>query len=426
MENVIRSFTCVLRHTHSADDIINNINALLYGTALVGDISDNDRLGILDFPETTVLDANVATTTKLSKAELIERAASSPSELSVEEYRLLRDRFWLNLTAAELETQRSAQYAISTSEEVYWQVTGPLKKVRAMLHDSNEEAALSNAKLEQARRMMADLKERDKQAVESRLPTAHPWVKRLWQEDQGKKAWGYAVYYAPGAYDEEYQCRIDARLHSAQLNAGCVGPMSRRWRLQELSWPDSPMLRQTPLPDPADEELEIRAVPGRPRIFHGPPWQPPNIYTASQLEDRFQALRQHFVAARDHASGRSGTASDSQTNPGALQDGILRNVFLVIDQQCVKHVLDTRAHPDDVWVYAVDPDYQQSTHAADDEPPPNEYRGYLRVRVQHLCGNFFEARKYHEDEYSMQALWKAAQSNWLKVFISVKEAEQQI
>ena len=421
MEMVIKSFTCVLRHTHHADDIINNINALSNGTTRASDISDNDRLGILDFPDNATQDANVAATTSLSRVELIERAASSPSELSVEEYCLLRDRFWLNLSEPEEKSKRAAQYTISASEEVYWQVTGQLKKVRAMLHDNNEEVAILNADNEQWRRMRVEREKRDRLSVESRLPTAQPWVKRLWEEDQGKRIWGYAVYYAPGTVDEEYQCRIDLRLHSTLTNAGCASTMSRRFRLQHLDWPDSPMLNQEPLPEPVDDESE-RAVPGRPGLFRGT-WQPPNIYTSSQLEDRFQALRQHFTATRDHASGEQGTASESQTGHGGLQGGMLRNVFLVIDQQCVRHVLDTRGHPDDPWVYAVDPDYLQSAHAATTEPSPNEYRGYLRVRVTQLCNNFFDARKYHEDEFPMQVLWEAAQSNWHKTFVSVKKAE---
>lgn len=424
MEDVIKSFTCVLRHTHSTNDIINNINALADGSALARNISDHDRLGILDFPDTSTQDANVTATTSLSKAELVKRAASSPSELSVGEYSLLRDRFWLDLTAGELKAQESAQLALSASDEIYYQVTGQLEKVRAMLHDNNEAAALLNADNEEWRRMAAELKEEEKREAESRLPTAQPWVKRLWEEDKGERNWGYAVYYPPEAVDEEYECGRDLRLHSAQLSAGCLGRMSMRWRLQYLDWPDNPILRQAPLPDPVDDDSGFRAVPGRPGLFTGT-WKPPNMYTTSQLEDRFQALRQNFKAARDHTPERSGTASDSQTSHGGLQDGMLRNVFLVVDQQCVRQVLDTRGHPDDAWVYAVNPDYVQSSEATGDETSSNEYRGYLRVRIETLCGDFFDARKYHEDEFSMQDLWQAAQSNWLKAFVSVKKAEQQ-
>jgi hypothetical protein len=428
MESVIKTFTCVLRHTHNADDIINNVNALSDGTALPGNISDNDRLGILDFPDTATQDANVATSTSLSKVELLERAVSAPSELSVKEYRLLEQRFWLDLTAAELETQTAAQLALATSEEVFYQVTGQLKKVRAMLHDNNEEAALLNAGNEEWRRMLADLNERDKQEVESRLPTAQSWVKRLWDEEQGEKNWGYAVYRAPEAVNEEYECRRDARLDQAKLIAGCVGTMSRNWRLQYLDWPDSPSLSQAPLCDPAGEDsgrVEDRVEPGRPKRFLGL-YNPPDMYTASQLQARFLVLRQHFIAARDDTTGKQETASNSQTSRSGLQDGILRNVFLVIDQQCIDCLLSRKAHPDYAWVYAVDPDYLQSTDTATHETPSNEYRGYMRVRVDQLANNFFDARKYHEDEFPMQVLWQAAQLSRLQAFVSVEEAEQRI
>jgi hypothetical protein len=81
-----------------------------------------------------------------------------------------------------------------------------------------------------------------------------------------------------------------------------------------------------------------------------------------------------------------------QNNRGALRDGILRNVFIVIDQQCVQSLLCRTPNVDDAWVYAVDPDYLQTTDAVTKETQPNEYRGYLRVRLQQLVDNFFDAR----------------------------------
>ncbi|KAG9759598.1 hypothetical protein KCU73_g3308, partial [Aureobasidium melanogenum] len=76
------------------------------------------------------------------------------------------------------------------SQEHLQQATEQLKKVRAMLYDANEEDALWNAEMEDWQRMMDASKQRKKQEVESRLPTAQPWVKRLWDEDQAEKNWG--------------------------------------------------------------------------------------------------------------------------------------------------------------------------------------------------------------------------------------------
>jgi hypothetical protein len=314
MQAHIRAFTCVLRHQNDADGIVNNVNALLDGTALANDISDHDRLGILDLPGAATQKANVAVSTDLSRAELLERAASSPSKLSLEEIRVLKQRFWLDLTVVETDAHRAAG-ALVVSEEVFCRVTDRLKKVRAMLYDNNEEGAFWNAEDEHWRRVVIAHEEQRKQEVERCLPYAQPWVKRLWDEDQGEKNWGYAVYYDPEvdrdeADSEEYLCRRDAILGSAKRKSGCEGIMSCQWRLQHLDWPDDPILCQSPLYDIADEHLEYLKyietlrVPGQPTLFRGPQ-DIPDMYTTSQLLARFQVLRQHFTAARDHASGGS-------------------------------------------------------------------------------------------------------------------------
>jgi hypothetical protein len=419
MENLVRAFTCVLRYKNDADTIINKINALLDGTAFAGDISDNDRLGILDLPDTATQEANMATLTSLSRAELLERAASSPCELSTEEIRLLIRRFWLDPTAAEIDTQRATQSAFAVSEEEFYRVTDQLKKVRAMLYDNNEEAALRNAEDEEWKRMIDATNEERKQEVESQLPFAQPWVKRLWEEDLAEKDWGYAVFIAPGAAaNEEYAWRYDGALWNAHLTTGCAGTISNRWRLQYLDWPDDPALKQLPHHDTANEELiGIEPGPGRVKRFtlSG---DTRDIYTTSELESRFQALRQHFIAVRDRPSERQSTKSNTQ-----LQDGILRNVFLVIDQQCVESLLSPwMPGVDDAWVYAIDPDYlQPSTNAAADV-----YRGYMRVRLQQLVNNFFNVRRFHEDGFSMEELWRAAQNSRHCAFVSVREEEQKL
>jgi hypothetical protein len=426
MEGFIRAFTCVLRHQNDADGVINNVNALSDGTAFATNISDNDRLSIVDLPDQETQESNVAMSTKLSRAELLERAASSPSELSSEEIVLLRQRFWLDLTAAEIDAHRAAQRALAVSDEVFFEVTDQLRKVRAMLYDNNEEAALWNAEDENWRHMMVAHKEKRKQEVESRLPTAQPWLRRLWDEDQGEKEWGYAVYHDPEADSEEYECRRDATLSSAKRNAGCVGLMARQWGLQRLDWPDDPILCQTPLYDIACEHLEYLKtldVPGRPIRIQGP-YDILDMYTTPQLVAKFQVLRQHFKPARDHASGGQVTANDTKTSPGGLQEGILKNVFLVIDQQCVQSLLFGRTDPDATWVYAVGPENSQSPDASNNDTPSPEYKGYMRVRIQELANRFFEARKYHEDECPMEALWQAAQHSRLQAFVSVKETEQ--
>lgn len=61
---------------------------------------------------------------------------------------------------------------------------------------------------------------------------------------------------------------------------------------------------------------------------------------------------------------------DSQNDCGALQEGILRDLFLFIDQQRVQTLLSSMPNVDDEWVYAVDSDFPPSTNAATDSNLP--------------------------------------------------------
>ncbi|KAH0266645.1 hypothetical protein KCU91_g10622, partial [Aureobasidium melanogenum] len=457
MEYIIKTFTCVVQHTHDADDIVRNATALLNGSSDAVNISHHDRLGVLDFPNTVIQNANVAATTSLSKAELLERATSSPSTLNAGEIDLLKRRYWLGLTREQMTPSFSSaakRNLYSLSQEQLQQATDQLKKVRAMLYDVNEEDALWNAEMEDWRRMMDASKQRKKQEVESRLPTAQPWVKRLWDEDQAEKNWGYAVFRDPIAANEEYEVRKDAALMNAREAIGCGDTIGARWRLQYLDQPDNPLISQSQDNHTASERpqstssVNILAI-GKDKIFSdGNTSRPKELLVdynkidqaetmsededkrdkgkTSELEARFHVLRQHFRRVRDHTPARQSTALCPQTNRNELQDGILRNVFLVINQQCVDSLFSQTANVDDMWVYAVDPDFTPPTDTAAVQTLSNQYRGYLRVRLQQLVNNFFDARRFHADELSMEALWRAAQVSRNQAFVSVKESEQHL
>lgn len=53
-----------------------------------------------------------------------------------------------------------------------------------------------------------------------------------------------------------------------------------------------------------------------------------------------------------------------------------------------------------------------------------QYRGYMRVRIQQLVDKFFEARKYRADEFSMADSWLAAQNSQNEAFVSIDLEEQ--
>lgn len=120
-------------------------------------------------------------------------------------------------------------------------------------------------------------------------------------------------------------------------------------------------------------------------------------------------LRKHFRSIRER---------------GGLDKEILSNVYIVIDDACA-HSLFEAPQADSVWVWAVDPDYDESTASeVTYEGLQRQYRGFLRVRLQQLVDKFFEARKYHEEEYPKSTLWQAAQMSLNPAFVSTKRKEQ--
>ena len=82
-------------------------------------------------------------------------------------------------------------------------------------------------------------------------------------------------------------------------------------------------------------------------------------------------------------------------------------------------MLSNSGFVDDMWVWAVDPDYAGPLSEGDRN---EEYEGYLRVRVQQLVNNFFEIRRFH-DEHPMKELWEVARKRKNQAFVSVKDEE---
>lgn len=129
------------------------------------------------------------------------------------------------------------------------------------------------------------------------------------------------------------------------------------------------------------------------------------------LRAKFQMLRLRFRSMHER---------------GALDEGTLSNVFIVVDAACAFSLFEA-PDTDSVWVWAVDPDYNKPLVGEGTSPTlQHRYRGFLRVRSQHLVDKFFEVSKYHEEEYSMAALWEAAQRSLNRAFVSTKTGEQRL
>jgi hypothetical protein len=116
-------------------------------------------------------------------------------------------------------------------------------------------------------------------------------------------------------------------------------------------------------------------------------------------------LRQHFTSIRDRSRlPKFGNGGRSRYD--ALVEGVLNNVFIVIDGTCVASLYTGPQHADNVWVWAVDPDHDDSNDITDFdfEPGVHQYRGFLRVRIQQFADKFFEARKYRRKTVGTQLL----------------------
>jgi hypothetical protein len=310
--------------------------------------------------------------------------------------------------------------------------------------------------------------EQDK-AVQEALdsPQCPAWAKRWLQETQGQEQWGFARYIDHGdireklrekdhlfddELDEEEPRLVDAykartaRLVAAQhKRIGYGKALSRQFRLQGMTWPQSSVDKaqsaweaedekarsrdleelEAQEKDDEDNELDLTADELRKRD---------NMELLKQkfldgdftdrLEDdidlraKFQVLRTRFKILCDKPRD---TAMEKDTKRKGLRPGLLGNVFIVVDKACMDPYvrLNEKHDVEHGWVFAIDPEYK--------DPGPleplaskarHQYRGFVRVKLQDLLDEFFVARKYHERERPMEKLWRQAQKEGNGLFVT--------
>lgn len=438
----------VIRKIDDADGLIRSLQAweksAISQNATSPSLALHDQYRFLDFPNAEIQAANIVKSTELSKESLLERAVESPSQLAAAEISLLKNRYWLDISPDE-EREVSLETGLimgpnRVSEEDYEQAEKRLRAVRHMLYADNEEKPIDNAITEHWRRENESWRARQKQETENVLSKAHPWVRRLWEEDKGEKVWGYGIFIDPKAFanDEEadnYMARRDGVLFHGRgaIGAGSSA-INNKWRLQKLEWPSS---------NAADGGKEMDA---RQAVDRGEEKKIISELTVDEAKRdegetderlaKFLVLRKRFKFIRDSSLG-SQTQEDvvssapvhSETR--VLEGGILQNVFLMEDKPCVESVVGAQGLVDDMWVWAIDPDYHDADELTTmiDEPRPSEsperYRGFMRVRLQQLVNNFFDVRRFHQGEHTMKELWEAAQKSKHQAFVSIRDTEAQ-
>ena len=398
MDQLATSFMRVTRGIDSASDITTLLTQAQEAQAQNQGINPNDRHRILDFPDPAVQEANVTTATRstLDKRGLLKRAVEEPRKLSGVELGLLNNCYWMDVRLQERFAQRNAVAGLrggdggggggGGSEEYYKELTARLEEVRAPLYEMHEAEAFQNAWTETDRRAEEEwvarergVRERSLQAVMA--GNVKPWVKRLWEEIglEERKRWGYVVYVDPavkgdGLRYDDYESRIGGALAWALRAVGCGDVLGAKWKMEYVKfWPGD---IQHPGGGEDDDDNDDN----------------------SRRATTFSKLREHFRTLLDA--------------PNTISDGIQKNIFLVIDKPCIDSTLPpSTGNVDNMWIWAVDPAHTDGTETGNQESKGYGYQGHLRVRLQQLVNNFYNARHFRADdpEYSMERLWDAAQ-----------------
>ncbi|ROW08791.1 hypothetical protein VMCG_02979 [Cytospora schulzeri] len=454
MDNQIRSFMRVIRRLDNADELIQRFpeweRSALSQDAASSSLTPQDQRRILNFPDVETQAANIANSSTLGKEDLLKRAAETPTQLSATEVSLLKNRYWLDISPDEEHEVCLASGLIMgphrVSEEDYEEAGKRLKAVRQPFYAENEEKAIENALVEHWRRGTDAWRARQKQEAERSLPMSFPWVRRLWEEDKGEKHWGYGIFVDPEAFvdDEEsgsYLIRQDGVLFHARgaIGAGSSA-INNMWQLQTLDWPTSATAdggekeggSQAIQQSDSKEDSNNPAADEVCREKEGIEQENDEKRAA-----KFENLRQHFKSIRDRAPKRqrreqAASSETTQAESGGLEAGILQNVFLVVDKCSAGSVLSGPGLVDDMWVWAVDPDYDDAndasataatTEGSTSTETPSNYRGFMRVRLQQTVNKFYDARRFHGDDYPMTRLWEAAQKSKHHAFVSPKDDE---
>ncbi|KAK8057532.1 hypothetical protein PG996_011469 [Apiospora saccharicola] len=380
----------------SVDHVMSLISDL--GSQSVSDISTEDKRSLLDFPEDEKLDASIKKCTSLSRTELLQRAATSPGQLTTAEIDVLREHYWLDISPTEARIKGERDSALYRAPSGSYEGTyNELKAVRAAFYAENEAEALHNAVAEHGRRALQARQAGLDREVETHLAKLGPdkaWIRQIWEEDvKDTGAWGYAAYVVPGAADspsqwEEYDSYRSGRLLHAKIALGFGDRIGAKFSNQRLPWPAESNI-ETPNPTAPEDREHV-------------------------LGNMFQKLREDFVRLRAVPHG----VDEGRVG---MRKGLLTNVFLVHDRETVNSVVGMSGLADQMWIWAVDPDYEPTS--PDDYP--EEYRGYFKVRLQQLLKNFYVARRFRSDEFSMVDLWDMARRSRDQTFISLDESEFQ-
>lgn len=144
MEHLVKTFYRVASGLDTPEATLASIAALSDPASSLPPI-DQDRRRVLDFPEPAQESAAIAASSKLTKTELLERAAESPHGLTDSEITLLDHRYWAPPPKKASKAQGAAHRALGDG---YDAVADRLEEISAPLYEENESRALASVFLE--------------------------------------------------------------------------------------------------------------------------------------------------------------------------------------------------------------------------------------------------------------------------------------
>ncbi|CAG8250024.1 unnamed protein product [Penicillium nalgiovense] len=241
MEHLFPSFMRVIRNLDDATRLLATFQEFKSNPYA---ISAEDRVRFLDFPDFSTQEANISATTTLSKEELLKKAAQSPRDLTSSEVELLHSRYWGQISFPKEDIRFDCFENLRlVSNEYYFQTLERLERSRSSFHAEFEADAFKNVEAEISRREDKRREAEDRADLARILEYGHPWLRQLWQEDEGKKLWGYTIFQSfqwkleDPKRQELYEQKQSNLFHWAHLAIGSGIKIGSQWYLEGLDLP---------------------------------------------------------------------------------------------------------------------------------------------------------------------------------------------
>ncbi|KAF2717773.1 hypothetical protein K431DRAFT_232391, partial [Polychaeton citri CBS 116435] len=286
--------------------------------------------------------------------------------------------------------------------------------------------------------------------LDSKCAKAQPWVRRFVEDYQDGSPWGYAIFEDPTIDEEvmeECMCRIDTLLWFAKDTVFGRGHEEfPRFKWEVLDWPeggdegdgdDQQGDGERPAEEDGNGDGGEDDVDAEDDAGEGTEKEVVDDNQEGEDEDdeddadielvrELPSLRTHFKWVCERAKKRRKAHESLDVDRSGISHGLVRNVFLVIDQDAIDSIVAISPMADLAWVWAIDPDYIGDVVSMTRNGLKDEYYGYMRVRVQQLVNNFWDTRRYHEDDLPLPVLWEAAKQSHNFAFVSVDPQEAQM